>query len=189
MKRKKICNTGEERVSSSGIVKNEEGFVLVLSLMFLVVLTLLGITASRTSTTEVRIAGNDNRIKMDFYKAEAAAHEAAQRLENEHDANKLKAARTPFVWLSASDIDPQTEQESLLEGGDEWKHKSAESKLSGIDPQVTVEMAALDYGVVKGDQGASLKLSETRVYFYKLVGKSTRDNREKMIEIGYKKRY
>jgi hypothetical protein len=185
---KKVCDAGEGEELNAGIVNNEEGFVLVLSLMILVVLTLLGISANRTSQIEVQIAGNENIMKMDFYKAEAAAHEMAQRLENEHDANKLKAARTPFVWLSASDVDPKTEKERLLEGGDEWKAKSAASKLS-VDPQATVEMAALDYGVVKGGEAASLKLSETRVYFFKLIGRTTRDKREKMIEIGYKKRY
>lgn len=189
MRIKKICDVGERRELSTGIVNNEEGFVLVLSLMILVVLTLLGISANRTSVTEVQIAGNDNIMKMDFYKAEAAAHEAAQRLENEHNADKLKAARTPFVWLSLSDVDSQTKEETLLGGGDTWEYKSAGSELSGIDPRATVEMAALDYGVVKGGSGASLKLSETRVYFFKLIGRVTRDNREKMIEIGYKKRY
>lgn len=169
-------------------LNNEEGFVLVLSLMVLVVLTLLGITASRTSIIEVQIAGNDNKLKMDFYKAESAAHEMAQRLENEDNSERLKAARTPFVWLSASDIDPQTKKEKLLDGGN-WQHKSSESVLAGVDPHVSVEMAALDYGVVKGEKGTSLKISESRVYFYKLIGKTTRDGREKMIELGYKKRY
>jgi hypothetical protein len=174
---------------SRRIINNEEGFVLVLSLMVLVVLTLLGISASRTSVIEVQIAGNDNKLKMDFYKREAAAHEMAQLLENEENPEKLKAARTSFVWLSASDIDAQTEKEKLLEGGEAWKYKSAHSELSDTDAHVDVDMAALDYGVVKGDKGTSLKLSESRVYFYKLIGKTTRGGQEKMIELGYKKRY
>ena len=177
------------RLFPGEIINNEGGFVLVLSLMVLVVLTLLGISASRTSVTEVQIAGNDNMLKMDFYKAEAAAHEMAQRLENEENGDKLKAARTPYPWLSSSDVDTQTEEEKLLAGGEEWEHKSAESELSDVDPHVDVEMAALDYGPVGGDKATSLKMSESRVYFFKLIGKTARGEREKMIEIGYKKRY
>lgn len=186
---KRSASSGE-KMSGGRIVGNEEGFVLVLSLMILVVLTLLGISANRTSITEVQIAGNENVIKMDFYKAEAAAHEAAQRLENENDANKLKAARTPFVWLSASELDPTTNDEVLLGGKDEeWDNKSSDSKLANIDPQVDVDMAAVDYGVVKGEKASSLKMSESNVYFYRLIGRVTREERKKLIEIGYKKRY
>ncbi|CAK8721919.1 PilX N-terminal [Candidatus Electrothrix aarhusensis] len=180
---KKVCDAGEREELNAGIVNNEEGFVLVLSLMILVVLTLLGISANRTSLIEVQIAGNENIMKMDFYNAEAAAHEMAQRLENEENPNNLKAARTSFPWLSTS-----AAEEKLLKGGDEWENKSDESQLSK-ESQATVEMAALDYGVVKGEKGGSLKSSETRVYFFKLIGRATRDKREKMIEIGYKKRY
>jgi hypothetical protein len=127
-------------------------------------------------------------MKVDFYMAEAAAHEAAQHLENERDANKLKAARTPFVWLSASDIDSAINDEVLVAGDDDiWELRSIDSKVT--DQQVDVNLAAVDYGVVKGDQAASLKLSETKVYFFKLFGKANREGRKKIIEIGYKKRY
>lgn len=163
----------------------EDGFVLVLSLMVLVILTLLGISATKNSVIEVQIAGNDNMAKMLFYSAEAAAHEAAQRLENERDENRLKAARTPYVWLSEAG-----NAETLLKGGDShWTETVSEaSKLSGAN-NVTAALAALDYGVVKGEQGNSLRLTETRVYFYKLLGRAVRDNQKKIIEIGYKKRY
>jgi Tfp pilus assembly protein PilX len=156
-----------------------------LSLLVLVVLTLLGISATKNSVIEVQIAGNDNVAKMLFYSAEASAHEAAQRLENERDENKLKASRTPFVWLS-----DESNTETLLDGGDvNWTDTVSDtSKISGANG-VNAEMAALDYGVVKGDQGNSLKVTETRVYFYKLLGRSIYNSREKIIEIGYKKRY
>jgi len=178
-------------VSSSGCrIGREDGFVLVLSLMVLVVLTLLGISATDTSIIEVQIAGNDNVAKMLFYNAESAAHEAAQRLQNERDENKLKAARTPFVWLSE-----ETKTQALLAGGDSnWNSSVAEnSKISGANANTTTELAALDYGVVKGEQGSSLKITESRVYFYKLLGRAVHsdphNSREKIIEIGYKKRY
>ncbi|MCI5221300.1 MAG: hypothetical protein D3924_01110, partial [Candidatus Electrothrix sp. AR4] len=84
-----------------GVIENEQGFVMVLSLMVLLVLTLLGISSNRTSFTEIRIARNDNVAKMIFYNAEAAAREVGQRLENESDGSRLKASSpSSFSWLS-----------------------------------------------------------------------------------------
>jgi len=50
----------------------EEGSVVVIALMILVVLTLLGIMATRTATTDIRIAANETIYKKNFYVAEAA---------------------------------------------------------------------------------------------------------------------
>lgn len=53
-------------------LKNEEGSVIVVTLVVLVVLTILGTSLTRTSTTEVQIAANDQFYKMSFFTAEAA---------------------------------------------------------------------------------------------------------------------
>jgi len=60
----------------TNIVKNqsEQGSITVIALMILVVLTLLGITISRTSTIDVRIAGNEIPFKQNFYVAEGGIH-------------------------------------------------------------------------------------------------------------------
>lgn len=46
---------------------NQEGFILVLAMAMLVVLTLIGLSATRNSVTDIRIAGNERRISQDFY--------------------------------------------------------------------------------------------------------------------------
>lgn len=52
-------------------LRNEKGFVLVASLMILVVLTVVGITATNTSFLEMLISGNDRFQKQTFYQADA----------------------------------------------------------------------------------------------------------------------
>ena len=52
-------------------IQNEEGFVLITGLMILVILTLLGIAATRNTSIELQIAGNDKLHKETFYAAEA----------------------------------------------------------------------------------------------------------------------
>jgi len=63
----------------NSIVKNqsEQGSITVIALMILVVLTLLGITISRTSSIDVQIAGNEIPFKQNFYVAEGGIHREA----------------------------------------------------------------------------------------------------------------
>ena len=52
--------------------RNEEGMVLVLCLITLVLLTLIGVATTTTSRLEVEISGNDKTYKEAFYAAEMA---------------------------------------------------------------------------------------------------------------------
>jgi len=52
----------------------------VIALMILVVLTLAGIMASRTSTTDVQIAGNEIPYKQNFFIAEGGLNREASEL-------------------------------------------------------------------------------------------------------------
>jgi len=52
------------------IVDNEKGYVLVVSLLMLTVVTVIGIAATRTSDTELQIASNERQHLTDFYSAE-----------------------------------------------------------------------------------------------------------------------
>jgi len=62
-------------------LRNEDGAVLVVALIVLVLVTILGITISSTSEVELQIAGNDMRYKENLYRAEAAAMECAQLMD------------------------------------------------------------------------------------------------------------
>ncbi|MBN1833555.1 MAG: hypothetical protein JW896_15745 [Deltaproteobacteria bacterium] len=62
-------------------LRNEDGTVLVVALMMLVLLTLLGISISSTSEVELQIAGNEMRYKENLYRADAAAMACAQIME------------------------------------------------------------------------------------------------------------
>jgi len=59
--------------------KNENGFVLVTSMMVLIVLTLIGILAMNNSNTERMISGNDRIHKDTFYQADGGT-ELAQHV-------------------------------------------------------------------------------------------------------------
>jgi Tfp pilus assembly protein PilX len=64
--------------SFARIKKEETGSVLILSLLILMVLTLLGISASNTSVFEYKIASNDKYRDMAFYNADGGIYATAK---------------------------------------------------------------------------------------------------------------
>ena len=61
--------------------RNEGGFVLVLCLIMLVVLTLMGIVGTRTSTIELLISGNEKVRTQTFYQADGATQAGIELVE------------------------------------------------------------------------------------------------------------
>src|SRR5688572_9206262 len=78
----------------------QRGAVLIVALLFLVMLTLLGVTAMTSSTMEERMAGNARDNGVAFQAAEAALRDARRDLDcypnplgcsNPHPARALPA--------------------------------------------------------------------------------------------------
>lgn len=64
------------------IVNNEQGFVLITSLLMLTVLMIIGIAATNTTTLELQISGNDKAAKQTFYQAEAGTQVGIELVED-----------------------------------------------------------------------------------------------------------
>ncbi|MHB1349583.1 MAG: pilus assembly PilX family protein [Desulfobulbaceae bacterium] len=62
-------------------VHGEDGFVLVMALLVMLVLTIIGIAATTNTSIELQIAGNDKVHKRTFYEAEAGAILGSEVLE------------------------------------------------------------------------------------------------------------
>ena len=63
------------------IIRNDGGFVLIVALLIMVVLTIIGIAATRNTSLELMIAGNDKVHKRTMYQAEAGAVLSTEVLE------------------------------------------------------------------------------------------------------------
>jgi len=86
----------------SPTLRNERGSALVVALLMLVILTLIGISASTTTTFELQISGNDKLYKMAFYQADGGTEAGAELIEQnieERDWNKVDGN---------GDLDPAT---------------------------------------------------------------------------------
>ncbi len=179
-------------------VKNEQGFVLVLSLMVLVVLTLLGISASRTSVTELEIAGNDNLAKMLLYYAESGAYEAAQRLENIQGENEDCPLYPNCLMFDQNTPSPSWMSDSSFDLDSALENNSAESKISPTNSgtNIRVDMAVRNRGRVVGE--STKQTSEgydiPKALMFEIIGRATRTEAGgktivKMVEIGYRKNF
>jgi Tfp pilus assembly protein PilX len=61
-------------------LKNEQGFTMLIFLSLLLMMTMIGIAAVMTSTTDVNIAGNDLKGINSFYAAEAGLEKATAQI-------------------------------------------------------------------------------------------------------------
>jgi hypothetical protein len=59
-------------------IGNERGSVMTIALLFLILLTSLVMFISRSSTTDVQIAGNEKAAAVAFYAADAGAYSSAK---------------------------------------------------------------------------------------------------------------
>lgn len=166
------------------LADNENGFVLVASLLILMILLVIGIAATNTTTIELQIAGNEISARDNFYKAEAAAYEIAQQLENDN-ADDLKTRDLNGGGITNDGLADKTNIANY--------ENINKSTLLTTDPKVgTATLAgnylAVDLGV---SGGSSMDMSSASlIHSYDVYGRvAPAGSSEKIIEIGYKKRF
>jgi hypothetical protein len=77
----------------ASICTDEKGSALIIALLILVLLTLMGISATTTSTIEVQMAGSEKFYEMAFYTAESGWQWALNWLDGQHPG-----VTQDFVW-------------------------------------------------------------------------------------------
>lgn len=68
----------------ASICANENGSALVLALLILVLLTLMGISATTTSTVGIQMAGSEKFYELAFYSAESGWQRALNWLDDQY---------------------------------------------------------------------------------------------------------
>ncbi len=96
----------------------ESGFVLILSLVILLVLSLIGIWAMQTSTFELKIAGSSQQIEAQFNVAEGGANAEAGKIGfNQQDFYQIGDPSVPNQLLTPdtdSAFDPGNDTANVL---------------------------------------------------------------------------
>ncbi len=107
------------------LLGQEQGFILVIAMVIMVILSVLGVAALNSTVIELLIAGNDRQEKQLFYGAESGCRRGGQwlrnlqlnRVEDYADADQ-KSAYIAALDFSAPmpirDVDPS--EETNLDG-------------------------------------------------------------------------
>ena len=85
-------------------LNNEDGFVMVVALMILVILTLIGTAGLETSTFEEQIAGNDWMAKQTFYKADGSTELGAELLEYNFSCGDVTQAKVKRLRVNTASL-------------------------------------------------------------------------------------
>jgi Tfp pilus assembly protein PilX len=160
----------------AALIKSEEGSVMVVALIVLAMLTIIGISASNTSTTELQIVRNDLFYRINFYKAEAAAREGAQTVANlaRTSPTEVNPGQTTQSWL----VDPAVEGINM--------HQIAAVEAIGQNSSVVADAATTYAAAFVGRTGSVAAENESQVYHFNLYGLHADDDGRALIEMGYK---
>jgi len=178
-------------------LQNENGTVMVISLLIMAILTILGISAIDTSNVEIQITSNERVYKRNFYKAEAAVIAAAQQLEEATPAQLSDVSN--FTWLINTDFNVDTLRyqdtdgtwKALQDGSGDWIDPPT---ANGIVGQVVTgdSSYAKSRFVVLETTGFIDLTAPTNMHSYTIYGfydSNTRDRGRVIVEIGYKRKF
>lgn len=178
------------------VVTNQEGSVLVVSIMILALLTVIGIAATTTTSIELQIAANERIFKENFYAAEGAALVLAQVLENtvEGDPDKLRESppqipdpsgggdKTLPVKDTANDIDVEDILKDTYWEGTQDKSCEVSAIMDTDAPRSIVRYIGMA-------PGASLDMTGgTNLRAYSIFARRKHSNSTVVVELGYKNR-
>jgi hypothetical protein len=167
-------------MSKLSLLEDENGYVAIIAALgILSLLTILGISASRVANTEVRTARNGIVYKRNFYLAEGAAIEAADRL---HSYGNLRANPQPWMETVAGNLDIDSLKHY-------WDNSAASGdtvipKPSEVDLSHTVYLAG-EEGIAPG---SSLGMGNPTVHSIAIFGRCSWDG-VAIIKLGYRAAY
>lgn len=90
-------------------LRNQDGYVIVLALLILSILTILGLSSIRTSITEQNISTNSMIYHMNFYAAESGAPVAAITLKSEDFLPETEYGNADWMGTDTLDLPNGTE--------------------------------------------------------------------------------
>ena len=174
------------------VLANEEGVAIITTLLILMLLTFIGITATKTTITEKKIVRSEAIFERSFYLAESAAMEGIQKLENESTPEELLASR---IVAGVSNNDGLLVSTDANEPENDWKNidSNDDNVIDGndyqdseLDPDNETHRLVVQAPIANGN---SLALGSSRLYDYFSYGLTESEGGRAMIKVGYKKRF
>ena len=76
-------------------IQNEDGFVLILALFVLILLTIVGISATNTSIIDIQISQNDKAYKIAFFNADSGVYTTPKLISSKLNRPCVMASTRP----------------------------------------------------------------------------------------------
>jgi len=167
---------------TTSIFKNEDGAVIIVALLILVLLTIIGIASTNISNTEVKISAHELIHQQNFYRAEGAALQALDIMEKEDNPETVTP---PLAWMTQT----LANSENLVTSGDLYDSTFWESGSGDATPEAATfsdtRFVVVSGGIVEGE---SLDMGSTKIHHYSIYGRCAPPNRGAVtIEVGYLK--
>ena len=157
------------------ILKNEKGAMMMLiTVMFLVLLTVISIAASRTATVETKIAANEYAYQRCFYNAEGAIMEAVDLLDTEVNP---RVSLPAWMGEDPSEINDDTVIAYWVEDAGTGAVIPKSSKVDATD----TELMGVHLGVLPGN---SLDMSRPTKHSLNIYGRCDKDGTV-LLTVGY----
>src|SRR4030042_2356564 len=152
----------EANVMKRNMLVKEDGSILIVALILLLLLPLMGISATTLTDIELQIAGNEMVARANFYNAEGAAMENIQLLANTGEAITDPTAPA-MPWLNL-----ETELPVPNDITDQANWTNANSRVADNANNSDQRFLTVFEGVIAGD---SLDMTRSRIYTYRVVGR------------------
>ncbi|MDR3088312.1 MAG: hypothetical protein LBU39_00645 [Desulfobulbaceae bacterium] len=200
---KAICKQETRRACATAAarpVANEEGFVLITVMLVMLLLLGLVLAAAEGTVIETLIARNNQEYTVNFHKADGAAQELAQQMENTLDREELQPnAGEDGKWIFSDDHVSNNEGvASAFDKRQAWndpenKLRIRQSTTLTTDNTDDVQQLAVYKGVARGDKGGSLNMASAQMRQYEIYGRARKKNAGDgnggaVVAIGFKKR-
>lgn len=119
-----------QKLTATGICRNQEGIVTAVCLVILLLVTMLGVMSVRTSTDDLQITTNNQIYNKSFYAAEAA--KAYVRNNPDLYGSQNTTPGSPVHFPNSSD--PPTTH-AIVSGADESFNGEVEYLQSSVPPR------------------------------------------------------
>jgi len=153
----------------------QKGIALIMSMIMLLMMTLLGVSAKKTSLMEEKMAGNSRDVALAFQAAETGLRDAEAWLENQTSEPVATSTGANRVWtFNAPDPTTTNSVNWWQERNQAWWLNSAQAYGTAIANVNTVPHSVVEYkqfirdDLVTGSGGA-----ETGRSYYQVTARGT----------------
>ncbi len=146
-------------------IDNQNGSTIVMAILFLALLTIIGIAGISTSNTELQTAASEQVYKMAFFAAEAGRSFVVQNPDLYHDSNLTISESLNFPDLIEASNQYNLAELQSINGTVEYQGSSPTPRGSGFEAG---DYRAHNYRITSNGYGPRNSVTQVEEGFYRI---------------------